>query len=317
MKEINFKDLMQKAIDLAKAYDGQTAPNPPVGAIILDEEGNILSCGVHRRAGAEHAEVQAIQNLPAGSKPYALVVSLEPCNHYGLTSPCSKAILEAGIQKVILGVRDPNPHVSGGGMEYLQAHGIEVELGCLQRECIELIEGFWLRSFLKRPMIILKSAYDESGSMIPPPGTKTFTSTDSLRLAHQLRKSCDAILTGSGTVVSDDPLFTVRYVEDHPGKIRDLIVMDRRARVSKAWITRQEGLGFRVIRMNSLEDLVDYLELSSHLKVLVEAGPQLLASILDSGLWDLHYKIFKGNPDRIEKVYREDSSKLLFGSLKI
>src|SRR6185437_12882141 len=231
----------EQALELAGRYAGATSPNPCVGAAALDSQGRILSLRAHERAGEPHAEARVIAELAQAkpvpdTRPETLVVTLEPCNHQGRTGPCTDAIIRSGFRRVIYGAKDPNPRVAGGGAAKLLAAGIEV-LGpesfadsAIPERCRELIRSFahWSTSGL--PWVTVKTALNQEGSMIPPKGQKTFTSADSLKLAHELRKRADAILTGSGTVLADQPEFTVRHVPDHPGKVRWVAILDRRGR---------------------------------------------------------------------------------------
>ncbi|MGA0163696.1 MAG: bifunctional diaminohydroxyphosphoribosylaminopyrimidine deaminase/5-amino-6-(5-phosphoribosylamino)uracil reductase RibD [Bdellovibrionota bacterium] len=310
---MKLEEAMAKAILEAKEWEGQTTPNPPVGAVILDENLEFLSSAAHQRAGESHAEILAINKLLPNQKPHTLVVTLEPCHHQGKTPPCTSRILEAGIKQVVAGVEDPNPHVQGGGLQFLKSKGLKVSSGLLRKECQNLIEGFWIRSKENRPMMIVKTAWTEEGSMIPPAHQKTFTSSKSIRLAHQLRKSADAILSGSGTILADDPLFTVREIPDFENKHRDLIFLDRRKRVSETWKSRQKNLGFSLVELPDLDELYDLLRQKNYLKVLVEAGPSLTESILKSELWDLHVKISKQTKgeDQIEWIYSEAFKNLM------
>jgi diaminohydroxyphosphoribosylaminopyrimidine deaminase/5-amino-6-(5-phosphoribosylamino)uracil reductase len=304
---------MRAALSEAKKYRGATAPNPPVGAAALSLEGELLGVAAHPRAGESHAEARLIEKLRAEGmlgKLHTLVVTLEPCNHHGRTPPCTEAILasmhEGGARRVVYGVRDSNPQVRGGGAERLAEAGIEVSRiddPELARECEELVAPFfhWLRTGL--PWVTVKTAFDSFGSMLPPAGEKTFSSPESLRFAHELRKRSDAILTGSGTVISDAPLFTVRNVEDHPGKRRVLVVLDRRGRIPADWV-EDRAENFDVVREAETENLERTLkslgERGVH-EVLVEAGPTVASAFLEHGLWNEHYMIHAGNADTIER----------------
>ena len=174
---------------------------------------------------------------------HTLCVTLEPCNHQGRTPPCTEAIIESGIRHVAVGTRDPNPHVKGGGIERLQQAGVDVVCGVNEEECKQLIAPFAYSVQTGKPWITIKRAFDAKGSPIPPPGQKTFTSPESLKLAHQLRKKSDAIMAGSGTILVDDPLFTVRYVPDHENKRRRLAIIDRRRRVPQNYLAEAAGRG--------------------------------------------------------------------------
>ena len=296
---------MALALQEASLFVGRTAPNPPVGATALGPGATILATTAHERAGAPHAEAALIELCRKKRKKIeTLVVTLEPCNHTGKTPPCTEAILKAGISRVIFGVPDPNPSVAGGGADALRARGIHVEQIAEPKksECEALIA----------PFRTVKTAHLPGGSMIPPLGRKTFTSPSSIRYAHELRKRADAIITGSGTVLADDPLFTVRAVADHPDKRRFLVVFDRRHRVTPSWESAATARGFEIVRYESIEEALDDLGQRGCLEVLVEAGPSLTQSFLLQGLWDRHVRIEQGEsalqPDVIRTLTPENSA---------
>jgi diaminohydroxyphosphoribosylaminopyrimidine deaminase/5-amino-6-(5-phosphoribosylamino)uracil reductase len=243
-----------------------------------------------------------------------MVVTLEPCNHTGRTPPCSEAIVaEPQIRRVIYGTIDPNPRVAGSGVQRLRDAGREVLEAPprLAAECRELLAPFakWITT--KRPWVTVKTAHRRGpeASMLPDTGQKTFTSSDSLRLAHELRRRADAILTGSGTVLADRPELTVRHVPDHAGKSRWLFVLDRRHRTPEDWIKTSKSRGFKVrTDLPSLESVLDFAGSEGCLEILVEAGPTLSQAILSSSLWDEHVLITQalrvGGPDRVEVKHR-------------
>jgi diaminohydroxyphosphoribosylaminopyrimidine deaminase/5-amino-6-(5-phosphoribosylamino)uracil reductase len=297
---------MALALAAAERFAGATSPNPPVGAVGLDERGEVLSIQAHERAGTAHAEARVIEDCRARgtlARLHTLVVTLEPCNHQGRTPACTEAILATSVRRVIYGARDPNPRVAGGGAARLAATGIEVSQEVEhEAACAELIRAFAHHCRTGRPWITVKVARDERGSMIPPAGLKTFTSPGSLKFAHELRRRADALITGSGTVLADSPLFTVRRVPDFPGKTRWLIILDRRGRVPDSFVRDAEGRGFRVRREADLAASVRWLGEQGVQEVLVEAGPTLSGAILESGIWDESVVISRqsGHADRIE-----------------
>jgi diaminohydroxyphosphoribosylaminopyrimidine deaminase / 5-amino-6-(5-phosphoribosylamino)uracil reductase len=302
---------MHLAISEARKHIGATAPNPPVGAVGLDSHGQIISIQAHLKAGTAHAEARVIEDCRSRgvlTKLAMMVVTLEPCNHHGRTPPCAETILQhPQIQRVVYGCPDPNQKVAGGGARRLKDSGLAVEVwpsdGALEKNCRDLIEPFAHWSNTGLPWVTIKTAYDHQGGMIPPPGQKTFTSAQSLVLAHELRKRADAILTGSGTVLADFPHFTVRNVIDHPGKTRWLVVMDRRNRLEPQWILECEGRGFRVRRdFPTPHEALRFLGKQGVLEVLVEAGPSLSRTFLTSGLWNQHVVIRqdKNGADQVE-----------------
>lgn len=308
------------ALAAAEAYAGATAPNPPVGCVVLDEAGETLAVAAHQRAGQAHAEAAALaacRERGAAARIDTLLVTLEPCNHHGRTPPCVEAILASPARTVWIAVRDPNPAVAGGGAARLKAAGLEVrflsdlahpEAANLARRARRLIAPFALWAREGRPWLTIKQAINRQGDMIPPPGASTFTSEASLTLAHDLRRRADAIITGSGTVLADAPAFTVRRTPDPRPFARRLAILDRRRRTPPDYIAAAEGRGFRVSLHDALPSLVSELAADGVLEALVECGPTLLASVLETGLWDEHVVIRQaaraGDADHIERFAR-------------
>lgn len=308
----NYENAMREAIQAASQFIGATAPNPPVGAAALDKDGELLLSAAHQKAGTFHAEARLLAEAAArglAEKIETLVVTLEPCNHHGRTPPCTEAILRhKSIRRVVIACLDPNPTVAGGGAEKLRQEGIEVITGVLEKEGRRLIRPFTKWATNGRPYVLVKAAFNREGNMIPPAGEKTFTSAASLSFAHELRKNSDAIWTGSGTVLSDNPEFTVRRQPDHPGKNRLLVLSDRRRRISQDWLDRARENGFETHFAESLEEGLDYLGKKGALQVLVEAGPTLRDAWLASGLWDESVVIQQGKEnegDRITVEFRD------------
>jgi diaminohydroxyphosphoribosylaminopyrimidine deaminase/5-amino-6-(5-phosphoribosylamino)uracil reductase len=306
--ELAIKRAMQRALEAAREFLGATSPNPAVGAALLGEDGRILAVAAHERAGGPHAEPAVLEKARKNGvlhQACALVVTLEPCNHHGRTPPCTEAILAVpGLRRVVLGTTDPNPRVAGGGALRLREAGLEVVTGVLEQECRELIRSFAWHSRTGRPWVTLKTAWNDQGSMIPAPGSRTFTGPEALRRAHELRRRADAILTGSGTVLADDPGFTVRLVPDHPGKRRWLVVLDRRGQIPESWLEQAQKRGLDPLQASSLEEALDILGKRGALEVLVEAGPQLSSALLAGGLWNEHVRITQSRaPDgRLEDL---------------
>lgn len=303
------------ALELARAHEGATAPNPPVGCVLLGATGQELAVGAHRRAGMPHAEAEAIaaaRSAGVAGTIHTVVVTLEPCNHHGRTPPCTEAVLSTGARQVWIACRDPNPGVSGGGAERLRAAGLKVrflsELDHPAKQALIADAERMLAPFAKRvrtglPFITVKQAVSSSGSMVPPALQKTFTSPASLELAHRLRRQADAILTGSGTVLADDPLFTVRLVPDHPNKQRMLVILDRRGRIPAAYLEAARHRGFEAHRATTLASALKMIGAAGGMEVLVEAGPTLTAHLLAGGLWDEHVLIEQGaNADGTDRV---------------
>lgn len=204
---------MKRALSLARKALGMTSPNPLVGAVIV-KEGKIISEGYHEGPGLPHAEAIALQKAGSRAKGATLYVNLEPCCHLDKrTPPCAQAIIRAGIKRVVISMIDPNPKVSGRGMELLKKAGIRVDTGVLEDEAKRLNEAYIKHITTGMPFVILKVAMTLDGKIATEKGeSKWITSLSSRRYVHRLRSMVDAVLTGIGTVKADDPEFTVRHV---------------------------------------------------------------------------------------------------------
>ncbi len=303
------------ALDAARALAGATAPNPPVGCAVLAADGSVLAVEAHQGAGLPHAEAAALAACrDRWEAVHTLVVTLEPCNHHGRTPPCSQAILASPARAVWIGAHDPNPAVAGGGARRLSAAGLDVAFvsGALAAESARLIAPFAMRATQGRPWLTLKQAFTTDGSMIPPPGERTFTSEASLDLAHALRRRADAVITGSGTILADAPLLTVRRVGDPRRAPRRLAILDRRRRTPDAYLAAARERGLDPSLHADIPALLADLAEGGALEALVEAGPTLSAAFLAADLWDERVVITKaaraGDPDTVEIVSREKAA---------
>lgn len=201
---------MRRAIRLARRGFGHTSPNPIVGAVVV-RDGRIVGEGYHLRLGGPHAEVHALREAAEAARGATLYVTLEPCNHYGRTPPCTEAIIQAGITRVVIGMADPNPKVAGGGGHRLQQAGMSVMWGVLERECRLLNQPFIKWVTRGRPYVTLKCAATLDGRIATRTGDSRWVSNEkSRRFTHYLRATSDAVLVGIGTAVADDPLLTAR-----------------------------------------------------------------------------------------------------------
>ncbi len=230
MEERLIKKFMKIALREGEKGLGRVSPNPPVGAVIVEPKNfEIIAKGYHAFYGGPHAERVAISRAGEKVKGAYLFVTLEPCNHYGKTPPCSKAIIEAGIKKVFISVRDPNP-VAKGGIETLKKARIEVQTGILTEEGVYLARFFLSRIFRKRPWVISKVASSLDGKIATSSGdSKWITCEKARKMGHKLRAICDAILVGKNTVLKDNPELTCRMVK---GKNPVRIVLDTRLTLS-------------------------------------------------------------------------------------
>lgn len=207
--------MMQRCIELAHRALGRTSPNPLVGSVIV-QDGEIVGEGFHPGAGQPHAEVFALREAGEKAKGATIYVNLEPCNHYGRTPPCSEALVAAGVGKVVVGMVDPDPRVSGGGIERLRAAGIEVVVGVEEAACRQLNEAFIHRILYKRPLGILKYAMTLDGKIATISGHSTWvTGKEARSHVHQLRAACDAVIVGGNTVRQDNPYLTSHHPDAH------------------------------------------------------------------------------------------------------
>jgi len=202
---------MRRAIQLALLSDGRTSPNPLVGAIALDSSGRLVGEGFHSGAGKPHAEIEALAQAGEKSVNGTMVVTLEPCCHQGLTPPCTEALIKAGLKRVVIGMVDPDPRVSGNGIARLKDSGLEVIEGVLNQECESINREFSFRVRNGRPWGILKWAMSLDGRIgLPNGSSKWITNIEARDYVHQIRSKCDAVIVGGGTVRADDPLLTSR-----------------------------------------------------------------------------------------------------------
>ena len=226
---------MQRAMSLARKATGLASPNPLVGCVLV-REGQIVGEGFHQYDWRDHAEVMAIKSAGEKARGSTLYVNLEPCNHTGRTGPCTEAIIKAGIQRVVASIDDPNPVVAGGGFDRLRAAGVEVFTGVLEEEARRLNEPFakWIHK--KRPFVTLKSAITLDGQLALPQAGKRksstwITSEESRAEVQRMRQASDALLTGIGTILADDPLLTDR--SGLPRRRRLLrVILDSKLRLS-------------------------------------------------------------------------------------
>lgn len=316
---------MEHALELARKGIGLASPNPTVGCVIV-REGQLIGEGFHQYEWRDHAEIVALKSAGHKARGATLYVTLEPCNHTGRTGPCTEAVIAAGIRRVVSAMQDPNPLNSGRGFERLRAAGIEVCAGVCEEEARRLNEAFacWIRT--KKPFVTLKSALTLDGQLaLPHTASKSrknkapinrgewITSEESRAEVHRMRHASDALLTGIGTILADDPLLTDR--SGLPRRRRLLrVVLDSRLRLSpKSRIVKTSGddlLVFTAAALNStkarnlqnagvevvhartrnsridLHSVLAELGLRDVLGVLLEAGPELNGAALAAGSVD-------------------------------
>lgn len=303
-----FNNLMQQCIKLARKAEGQVSPNPLVGAIVLDKDGNIVGEGYHQKYGEAHAEVNALNQAGEKARGGTIIVNLEPCSHFGKTPPCADLIIEKGIKKLIVGMIDPNPKVSGNGIKKCIDAGIDVQVGILEDKCKELNEIFLKNQNLKKPFIAMKIATTLDGKIATKTGSsKWITSEKSRELVQKLRNKYDAILTGSGTVISDNPSMLCTMPE---GKNPIKIILDTHAKIHPKSKIFEKGKVILATKENTekypenveilicpkdehnqinLSFLIEELYKKGVYSILVEAGAQVNSSFLKNNLADKVY----------------------------
>jgi diaminohydroxyphosphoribosylaminopyrimidine deaminase / 5-amino-6-(5-phosphoribosylamino)uracil reductase len=220
---------MARALAVAERGRGRTSPNPMVGAVVVDAEGVVVGSGSHEVAGGPHAEVQALDAAGSRARGATLYCTLEPCSHVGRTGPCAPRVVDAGISRVVLAVKDPNPLVSGRGIGMLKERGVHVTAGVREEEARALNRPFFSVMLRRRPFVTMKVALSLDGRISEGAGVRTrLTGASADRYIHRERAEVDALAVGSGTVLIDDPLLTARGAFRHRPLVR--IVFDTRLR---------------------------------------------------------------------------------------
>lgn len=277
---------MRVALRLARRQAGQTHPNPNVAAIIV-KNNQIVAQGITATGGRPHAETIAIENAGKNTKDSTLYVTLEPCSHHGRTPPCAEAIIKSGIRTVVIACRDKNPTVNGRGIKMLKDSGIGVIENICEKEGLEVNQGFFSVLEKKRPYIALKIATSLDGK-VTSPNNRWLTGETAREFGHLLRSQHDAILTGSGTVIADNPLLTCRLAGlEHRSPIR--IVLDRSGKIPKNAKLLNDGHGSLVMSNESLKEAITEITQRGITSILVEAGAKLTSAFLQSGLVDKIY----------------------------
>jgi diaminohydroxyphosphoribosylaminopyrimidine deaminase / 5-amino-6-(5-phosphoribosylamino)uracil reductase len=308
---------MRRCFQLARQGACYAAPNPMVGAVVVNTHGQVLGEGFHRRYGGPHAEVEALQNVAPGIplNDCTLYVNLEPCSHQGKTPPCASLIIEKGVGRVVISNIDPNPLVKGKGIRQLEKSGIRVVTGVNEHEGWELNKRFFTFHQHKRPYVILKWAVNEFGFMAPPHDRNsrkgvTWISNESSRLlVHQWRSEESSVLVGKNTITTDDPLLTSRYFEKknpirividpynelhsrfrifnsgEPVLIFNLEKNERTKNVHRILISSKK---------NFIRSVLKELHAMNILSVFVEGGRITIDHFIKSGLWD-EARVFTGS----------------------
>lgn len=311
--EKNDQYWMKHALALAEAAIGTTAPNPAVGCVIVKENA-VLAVGATGQGGRPHAEQVALSLAGDSAKDATVYVTLEPCCHTGKTSPCTDALIKAGVRRVVVACCDPNPKVDGGGIAALQHKGIVVDVGVCEAEARWLNRGFFSVIQRSRPWVSLKLATSLDGKIALASGqSKWITGEEARYYGHQLRASHDAIMVGINTVLADDPMLNcrleglesqspVRVVMDSHGRLPRMSQLVQSAEVIPCWhmvlegsatphphvktiICHQQVSGGKIAPLDALSHLAD----EGITSVLLEGGAALAASMIQAGLVDEIY----------------------------
>ena len=294
---------MRRAIQLALLAEGMTSPNPVVGAVVLDSTGRLVGEGYHTGSGSAHAEIEALNQAGENAIEGTIVVTLEPCCHQGLTPPCTEALIKSGLKRVVVGMVDPDPRVSGNGISRLRDSGLEVIQGVLKEECELINREFVFRVRNGRPWGILKWAMSLDGRIgLPNGSSKWITDKPARDAVHLIRSKCDAVIVGGGTLRADDPLLTSRG-KSNPEPLR--VVFSRSLDLPKSanlWDTKiaktiiaygpegneaffsdiKDGPEKLLLNSNDPSELLTSLSEKGCNKVLWECGPLLATSAIEA-----------------------------------
>ncbi len=278
---------MRRALRLAASPDAPPGPNPRVGCVIVSAEGRILAEGHHRGAGTAHAEVDALTRAGERARGAVAVITLEPCDHRGRTGPCTRALLDAGIAEVVYAQDDPNP-LAAGGAARLRKAGVRVRSGLCRREAERLNRAWTFAVTRGRPLVTWKLAASLDGRVAAADSTSRWiTPSVARRDAHSLRRECDAIMVGTGTVLADDPALTVRDEDDRPlpRALQPLrVVVGRRTVPEGAQVLVDDR--HLLVADHDPRSVLAVLAGREVRHVLLEGGPTLAAAFLSRGLID-------------------------------
>ena len=300
--EIEQITYMKRALELAKKGLGTVTPNPMVGAVVV-KNGKIIGEGFHKVKGGDHAEVDAIKNASSSVEGCDVYCTLEPCCHTNkLTPPCTELLISKKVKRVFIACLDPNPEVAGKGIKKLEEHGIEVHVGLLEEEAIELNKVFFKFITDGKPYIHLKMAMTLDGKMFSQTGSsKWITSETARNEVHQLRKAYDAVWIGMNTLLEDDPSLNTRESEIITKENKKVVIGDLRKLKNKELkvLTHKdklygihtgselEELGFEYFQFNGrLSDSLQWLGDKGITSLLVEGGSKLISSLIEEDLYN-------------------------------
>jgi len=299
---LGVEELMHAAIDATIATHPH--PNPRVGCLIVTPEHNVLAIGACHGDGLAHAETNALDTLAHrdDARGATAIVTLEPCSHHGRTPPCADALIEAGIAEVVIGTLDPDPRVSGRGVARLQAAGVKVRVGVAEDAVIASDRAYFHHRITGLPLVTLKMASTLDGQAAASDGTSQWITSEPARAdGHRLRSEHDAILTGSGTVLADDPALTVRLDGYEGPQPRPVVLVGDRPLNADAQVMQRDPLIYGADEPGPVDIAAVLKDLGARgvLSVLVEAGPSLSRAFLDATavdtiVWYLGAKLAAG-----------------------
>ena len=287
---------LKRAIDLAHKGKYLTKPNPMVGCVIV-KDNEVIAEGYHMKYGSNHAEINALEDLnnnnisEAELRQLTLYCTLEPCCHHGKTGPCTDAIIKSGIKKVVIGIKDPNPKVSGSGIKQLEDNGIEVLSGFFEEELIKLNKHFFFKNTYNRPFIAVKIASSADGMSHRKDNTFTWITSEQSRDDVQIvRAGFDAILTGGNTLRNDNPRMNAR-VDFEVNQPQKILLTSQEINKDSNFFKSGDVIINRSSDLNKVIAELSNTEINS---ILVEAGPSLVNAFLDNDLVD-EIIIYKSN----------------------
>lgn len=300
---------MKRSLELAERGAGYTNPNPLVGAVMV-KEGRIIGEGYHEIYGGPHAEVNAFRHATEDVKGATMYVTLEPCSHHGKTPPCANAIVEKGIKKVIIGLKDPNPLVAGRGIKILTENGIEVVTGVLEEEGRKQNEIFLKYIITGLPFCIMKTAMTLDGKIAAYTGdAKWITGELSRKYVHQLRHRVAGIMVGVGTVLADDPFLTTR-LEHGQGRDAARIIIDSNARIpTEAKVLTLQSNAKTIIAVTDKAD-------SGKIRTLTDKGVEIITTPQKNGRVDLAFLMKELGERKIDSILLEGGSELNYSALE-
>lgn len=315
---INDIRYMARALEIAKKGEGSASPNPMVGAVLV-KNNEIIGEGYHKFYGGPHAEVYALKEAGQKANNADIYLTLEPCSHYGKTPPCANKLIEAGIKRAVIAMVDPNPEVSGRGIELLKEAGIEVEVGLMAEKAKELNEVFLKYITSEFPFVYLKKAQTLDGFIASSTGHSKWITNEKARLeGHKLRHKVDAIMVGIGTVLADDPSLTTRLAEQKGIDSLRVILDPNLEMPLDAKIINQESTAstLLIVSQANLENNADSIQKKKE-KILAKNNVEIIGVPAEKNeILDLESILKKLHDLKISSILLEGGAKLSYSFLK-